>query len=168
MIQKFKEFQPKIDKSAYIAETAVIIGNVTIEANASVWPNAVLRGDMAAITVGAGSNIQDGTIVHVDTDQPAKIGKNITIGHNCVIHGCTLEDDCLIGMGSVILNRATVGKNSLIAAGSVVKEGMKIPEDSLVAGAPATIKRKLTDKMKERMRRGATTYQSLALEYKKQ
>src|ERR687894_608212 len=117
------------------------MGDVTIGEDASVWYHAVLRGDMAPIVIGAQSNIQDGTVVHVDEGVPCTIGRRVGVGHRVILHGCTVGDDCLIGMGSVLLNRVTIGSGSVVAAGAVVPEGMQVPPGSLVMGVPGRIVR---------------------------
>src|ERR671914_1987728 len=117
------------------------MGDVTLGEDASIWYGAVLRGDMAPIVIGAQSNIQDGTIVHVDEGVPCTVGRRVGVGHRVILHGCTIEDDCLIGMGSIILNGARIGRGSVIAAGAVVPEGMQVPPGSLVMGVPGRIVR---------------------------
>ena len=137
--------EPDIDELAYIAPEAVVIGRVTIGPEASVWPGAVLRGDHGTITVGARTSIQDGTIVHCTARWPTVIGADCVIGHNAHLEGCVVEDGCLIGSGSVTLNRAVVGAGSIVAAAALVPEGFIAPPGSLVAGVPATIKRSGVD-----------------------
>lgn len=130
----------------------MVLGDVTLGAKASVWYGCVLRGDMAPIVVGECSNVQDGTIVHVDEGKPARIGARVGIGHRAIIHGCTIEDDCLIGMGSVLLNDVVVGTGSVIAAGAVVREGMVIPPGSLVMGVPGKVVRPVDAALAARIR----------------
>jgi carbonic anhydrase/acetyltransferase-like protein (isoleucine patch superfamily) len=130
-----------IHPTAFIASTAAVMGDVTLGEEASVWYNAVLRGDMAPIVIGAQSNIQDGTIVHVDTGVPCIVGRRVGVGHRVILHGCTVEDDCLIAMGSVLLNGVRVGAGSVVAAGAVVTEGMQVPAGSLVMGVPGRVVR---------------------------
>lgn len=141
---------PRIDPNAYIAPGAMIIGQVSIAANASVWFNCVLRGDLASIEVGEGSNIQDLTTMHIQGSsergggQPprhTKVGRNVTVGHNCIIHGCTIEDDCLIGMNAVVMNAAVIGRGSIVGAGAIVLEETIVPPFSLVVGNPAKVKK---------------------------
>jgi len=141
-----------IDPSAYIAPTAVVLGDVHLGRDASVWYNAVVRGDLAAITIGNGTNIQDLSVVHVDEGVPCVIGSRVGVGHRAILHGCTVEDDCLIGMGSILLNRVHVGAGSVIGAGAVVPEGMRIPPGSLVLGVPARVVRPVDDALRERAR----------------
>ncbi len=134
------------------------MGNVTLGARVSVWPTAVLRGDTDAITVGEDSNIQDGTIVHVDAGLPCAIGARVAIGHRAIVHGATVEDDCLIGMGAILLNRVHVGRGSIVGAGAVCREGMVIPPGSLVVGVPARVVRPTTDAERERIRHTVDSY----------
>jgi carbonic anhydrase/acetyltransferase-like protein (isoleucine patch superfamily) len=138
------------------------MGDVRLAAEASVWYQCVLRGDMAPITVGARSNIQDLTMVHVDEGLPCSIGAGVGVGHRCILHGCEIEDDCLIGMGSVLLNGVRVGTGSVIGAGAVVPEGMRIPPGSLVLGVPARITRPVDDALRARIRLTVEHYVALA------
>jgi carbonic anhydrase/acetyltransferase-like protein (isoleucine patch superfamily) len=133
--------EPDIHDLAYVAPDAVVIGRVTIGPEASIWPGAVLRGDHGTITVGARTSVQDGTIVHCTADYPTVIGADCVVGHNAHLEGCVVEDGCLIGSGSITLNRVVVGAGSIIAAAALVPEGFAVPPRSLVAGVPATIKR---------------------------
>jgi carbonic anhydrase/acetyltransferase-like protein (isoleucine patch superfamily) len=137
--------EPQIDETAYIAPDAVVIGRVTIGPEASVWPGAVLRGDHGYITVGARTSVQDGTIVHCTARHPTIIGDDCVVGHNAHLEGCVVESGCLIGSGSVTLNRVVVGRGSIVAAGAVLAEGFVVPPGSLVAGVPATVKRSNAD-----------------------
>jgi carbonic anhydrase/acetyltransferase-like protein (isoleucine patch superfamily) len=137
--------RPQVPPSAFVAEGACLIGDVTLGQEASVWFNAVLRGDINRIQVGDRSNIQDGVIIHVTHALPAVVGNDVTIGHQAVIHGCEVLDGCLIGMGAVVLDRARVGPHSLVAAGALVREGFVVPEGVLAAGVPARVVRPLTD-----------------------
>lgn len=147
MIRSFKNITPKIHETAFIAENAVVIGNVEIAENASIWYNCVLRGDVNFIRIGAKTNIQDGTIIHVSRDENFStiIEDEVTVGHSATIHGCYIEKGSLIGIGSTILDGARIGKNSLIAAGSLVTPNTIIPERSFVLGSPARVKRELSD-----------------------
>ena len=153
---------PRVDDSAWVAPSADIVGNVELHAESSVWYTAVLRADFDPIVLGARSNLQDGVVVHTDAGRPTTIGSGVSVGHRAVVHGCTIEDDCLIGMGSVILNGATIGTGSLVAAGAVVPEGAVIPPRSLVAGVPAKVRRELTDDDLARIRANADVYVDLA------
>jgi carbonic anhydrase/acetyltransferase-like protein (isoleucine patch superfamily) len=140
-----------IHPTAFIAATAAVMGDVSLGERASVWYGAVLRGDMAPIVIGAESNIQDGSIVHVDEGVPCTVGRRVGVGHGVILHGCTIEDDSLVGMGSVLLNNVRVGTGSVIAAGAVVPEGMIIPPGSLVMGVPGRIVRPVDAALKERI-----------------
>ena len=142
---------PRIDPTAYVAPTAVVMGDVTLGARSSVWYLSVLRGDMAPISIGADSNIQDGTIVHVDEGVPCTIGERVGVGHRVILHGCSVEDDSLIGMGSVLLNGVLIGRGSVIAAGAVIPEGMQVPPGSLVMGVPGRIVRQVDAALTERI-----------------
>jgi carbonic anhydrase/acetyltransferase-like protein (isoleucine patch superfamily) len=146
------------DDLFWIAPTAIVIGKVRLGTNASVWWNSVLRGDNEPISVGKGSNIQDGCVLHTDPGFPLTIGKNVTIGHLAMLHGCTIGDNSLIGIGAVILNGATIGENCLIGAKALVPEGKAIPANSLVMGAPGKVVRRLEDKHVLRIREAAEHY----------
>ena len=141
-----------IDPSAFIAPGAVVLGDVTLGPHASVWFGCVLRGDMAPIVVGESSNVQDGTIVHVDEGKPALIGARVGIGHRAVIHGCVIEDECLVGMGSVLLNDVRIGTGSVVAAGAVIPEGTQVPPGSLVMGVPGRVARAVDAALQQRIR----------------
>lgn len=145
-IYTFRERQPEIHASAFIAPTAQIIGDVRIGQDASVWFQTVIRGDMDRISIGRGANIQDVCMCHADEDIPLNIGEGVTVGHRCVVHGCTIEADCLIGMGAVVMNRAVIGNGSVVAAGTVVLEKTVIPPYSLVAGSPGKVKKTYQDR----------------------
>ncbi|CAJ1411450.1 unnamed protein product [Effrenium voratum] len=132
---------PKLGAGVWIAPGACVIGDVTLEEGASVWFNCVLRGDDAQIQVGARTNIQDLTLVHLDKGIPCSIGRNVSVGHACILHGCTIEDDVLVGMGATVLNKAVIGRGSIVGAGSVVLEGTQVPPFSLVVGSPAQVKK---------------------------
>ena len=135
-----------VDPSAYVDESAQLIGDVTLGPECSVWMLAVIRGDVNTIRIGARTNVQDGTIIHVQRlTHPTTIGDDVTIGHGAIVHGCTIQDRCLIGMGAILLNGSEVGEDSIVAAGSLLPEGFKVPPRSLVMGSPAKIKRSLTD-----------------------
>ncbi len=151
---------PVIDPSAFLAAGARVVGDVRIAEGSSVWYNAVLRADGDSITVGAGSNLQDNVSVHVDRGKPVVIGENVSVGHNAVVHGCTIEDGSLIGMGAVILNGAVIGAGSLVAGGAVVLEGTVIPPGSLVAGVPGKVRRELSEDERAGLVRNAGTYRS--------
>jgi carbonic anhydrase/acetyltransferase-like protein (isoleucine patch superfamily) len=135
------DYVPDIDPGAYVHPDAVVIGRVTLGPQASVWPGAVLRGDHGTITVGARTSVQDGTIIHCTAEHATVIGADCVVGHNAHLEGCVVEDGCLIGSGSIVLNRARVGAGSIVAAAALIPEGFEVPATSLVAGVPATVKR---------------------------
>lgn len=139
MIKEFEGIVPSLDEKTFIADGARVIGAVTMKEFSSLWFNVVVRGDVNRIEIGKYSNIQDNSVVHVADAHPTLIGDYVTVGHNAIIHGCTIEEHCLIGMGAVVLNGAVIGKGSIIAAGAVVKENQVIPPHSLVVGIPAKI-----------------------------
>lgn len=145
MLRPFRSVLPTVDPTAYVDVSAQVIGDVHLGAESSVWMNVVIRGDVNRIRIGARTNVQDLTLVHVMRQtHPTVIGDNVTIGHSAVIHGCTIEDRCLIGMGAVLLNGCRVGTGSIVAAGTVVPEGMVIPPGSMVMGVPGKVRRTLT------------------------
>ncbi|MFD2166015.1 gamma carbonic anhydrase family protein [Thalassotalea euphylliae] len=158
MLYKLGELAPLVDKSCFIAPSASVIGNVTIAANASVWFNCVLRGDMDNIAIGENSNIQDGSVLHVDQGQPISIGKNVTVGHKVMLHGCSIDDETLIGMNAVVLNGAKVGKHCVIGANALVTEHMEIPDGQLVLGSPAKIVKPIDEKTKKLLVMSAQHY----------
>lgn len=149
---------PALDNTAFVAAGARLIGSVVLHEGSSVWYNAVVRGDSDRIELGAGSNLQDNVSVHVDRGKPVIIGANVSVGHNAVVHGCTIGDGSLIGMGSVVLSGAVVGAGCLIAGGAVVLEGTVIPDGSLVAGVPAKVRRALSDDERARLLANAMIY----------
>jgi carbonic anhydrase/acetyltransferase-like protein (isoleucine patch superfamily) len=157
---------PSIHPNAYVHPDAVVLGNVTLGRRVSVWPTAVIRGDSDAITIGDESNVQDGTIIHVDEGKPTTIGKRVAIGHRAIVHGSTVEDDCLIAMGAVLLNGVHVGSGSIVGAGAVCTEGMRIPPNSLVVGVPARKIRETNPEERERIRRTVESYLELQERYK--
>ncbi|MEA1884745.1 MAG: gamma carbonic anhydrase family protein [Thermotogota bacterium] len=164
MILSYKGKKPTIHKDTFIAQTATIIGDVVIEKGASVWYGAVLRGDMAAIRIGPNSNIQDNATVHTDTGVPTIVGENVTVGHNAVLHGCQIEDNVLIGIGAIILNRSIVESGTIIAAGSLVKERQVCETSSLYVGTPCVLKKKLENSQKT-LQEHATKYVFLSQEH---
>ena len=146
MLRPYKGITPRVHPSAFIDASAQVIGDVAIGEASSVWMNVVMRGDVHWIRMGRRSNVQDGTIVHVmNGTHPTEIGDDVTIGHAAIIHGCTLHDRVLVGMGAIILNGAEVGEDSIVAAGTLLPEGMKVPPQSLVMGSPGKVRRALTD-----------------------
>jgi len=158
MLIPFDRVLPEVDPSAYLADTAVLVGRATVQAEASVWFGAVMRGDTDDLVLGARSNLQDNAVMHADPGSPAIVGSGVSIGHGAVVHGATVEDDCLIGMHATVLNGAVIGRESLVAAGAVVLEGTVIPPRSLVAGVPAKVRRELTDEEVAGIRRNAENY----------
>jgi carbonic anhydrase/acetyltransferase-like protein (isoleucine patch superfamily) len=158
----FEGARPTVADGAWVAPGAMLVGDVHLGAGASVWYGAVLRGDGDTITIGAESNVQDGCVVHADPGRPVRVAERVTVGHRAVLHGCTVEEGSLIGMGSVLLNGVHVGAGSMVAAGAVVLEGTVVPAGSLVAGVPARVRRELTAEERERLRTSAATYVDLA------
>lgn len=152
---------PQLHPDSWVAPNATVVGQVLLAAGASAWYGAILRAEAEPIEIGAGTNIQDGVTVHVDPGFPARIGAGVSVGHNAVLHGCVVEDDCLIGMGAVLLNGATVGTGSLVAAGAVVPQGAVIPPGSMVAGVPGKVRRELSADEVTMIRTNATLYQEL-------
>jgi carbonic anhydrase/acetyltransferase-like protein (isoleucine patch superfamily) len=150
--------RPRIHPTAFIAPTASVMGDVTLGPDSSVWYGAVLRGDMAPIVIGAETNLQDGTIVHVDDEVPCIVGKRVGVGHRVVLHGCVVGSNCLIGMGSTLLNGVVIGRGSVVAAGAVIPEGMQVPDGSLVMGVPGRIVRPVDDALRERIESTWTHY----------
>lgn len=166
MIMPFKTFIPQIARSSYIHESAQVIGNVCIGEFSSIWCNAVIRGDVNAIRIGQGTNIQDNCVLHVEHELfRLEIGDYVTVGHSAVLHGCTVEDECLVGIGAIVLNGAVIGRGSVVAAGTVVPEGSVIPSASLVMGVPGKVRRKVTEDEQSRFRQNAQHYIRLAHEY---
>lgn len=164
-ILSYEGQKPRIADGAYLAPTAVVIGDVVVEEGASVWFGAVLRGDFDRIVVGAGSCIQDNAVIHTNAGLPTLVGQNVTVGHLSMLEGCIIEEGALVGMGSIVLNRARVGERAMLAAGSVVVEGAEIPPEVLVAGAPAKVKKALDGHSSEWVETAAREYQSLRLKY---
>jgi carbonic anhydrase/acetyltransferase-like protein (isoleucine patch superfamily) len=158
LILPYEDYEPTVHESAWVAPNATLIGRVTLHENSSVYYGTVLRGDRADIVLGAGSNLQDNVTVHCDPGTPTIIGTGVSVGHGAVLHGCIIEDDCLIGMGATVLNRAVIGTGSLVAAGAVVLEDTVVPPRSLVAGVPAKVRRELSDDEVESVRRNGINY----------
>jgi carbonic anhydrase/acetyltransferase-like protein (isoleucine patch superfamily) len=155
---------PEVDATAWVAQ-ATLVGRVRMGARSSAFFGAVLRADSNSVTIGERTNLQDNVVVHVDSDAPTVIGSGVSVGHGAVVHGCTVEDDCLIGMNATVLNHAVIGEGSLVAAGSVVLEGTVVPPGSLVAGVPAKVRRELTDEERDGIRRNADHYVEAAQKY---
>ena len=165
-LYQIDEFKPAVAASAWVADSAQVIGKVTLGENSSVWFGVVVRGDNAPITVGAGSNIQDQSVLHTDHDKPLVIGENVTIGHQVMLHGCTIGDGSLIGIQAVVLNGAKIGKNCLVGAGSLVTEGKEFPDDSMIFGSPAKAVRQLSPEQIEGLKMSAESYIANARRYK--
>ncbi len=162
------DWQPTVHAQAWIAPQATVIGLATLQAQSSVWPGAVIRADNEPIVVGEGSNVQDGAVLHTDPGCPLTIGKGVTIGHQVMLHGCTIGDNALIGIQAVVLNKAVIGADSLVGAGAVVTEGKVFPPRSLILGAPARVVRTLTDDEVDGLRRNAEVYIARARDYRDQ
>ena len=158
--------QPILGRDVWIAPNATIIGDVRLGDNASVWWNAVLRGDNDTIAIGAGSNIQDGSVLHADAGVPLTLGANVTVGHLVMLHGCTVGEQSLIGIKTVVLNNAVIGRHCIIGANSLIPEGKEIPERSLVVGSPGKVVRQLSDEEVARLQRSAQGYVANALRYR--
>jgi carbonic anhydrase/acetyltransferase-like protein (isoleucine patch superfamily) len=152
---------PELHPDSWVAPNATVVGQVVLAEGASAWYGAILRAEVERIEIGAGTNIQDNVTIHVDPGFPARIGAGVSVGHNAVLHGCTVEDDSLVGMGAVVLNGAVVGSGSLIAAGAVVPQGAVIPPGSMVAGVPGKVRRELSDDEIAGIRTNAVLYQEL-------
>ena len=165
-IYKLGEHVPRISASAYVHESATVIGDVLLEDGVSIWPQAVIRGDMATIKIGARSNVQDGSVLHVDEGVPLTIGEDVTIGHQVMLHGCTIGDGSLIGIQAIVLNGATIGKGCLVGAGTLVSEGKSFPDHVMILGSPARVIRELKPDDVERMRHAAVHYLGEAEHYR--
>lgn len=164
MIRSYQNKTPDLAPTARAAENASIIGGVSLADQSSIWYGAVLRGDESTITVGEGSNIQDNAVIHCDAPYPAVIGKEVTVGHGAIIHGCTIEDRCLIGMGAILLNGCVIGAGSLVAAGALVTQGMIVPPGSMVMGSPAKVTRPLRPEESADILDSAATYRYLSVQ----
>jgi len=165
-IYRIGQHQPKIPASAYIADNAVIIGQVILGENVSIWSGAVLRGDNEPIVIGDDSNVQEGAIMHTDPGCPLTVGKSVTIGHQAMLHGCTIGDGALIGIQAVVLNKAVIGPGCLVGAGAIVTEGKEFPGGNLIIGAPAKIARELSTDNVARLRQSAESYVKRGKMYK--
>ena len=157
--------QPNIHPTAWVANGAVVKGDVTLSENANVWYNAVIRGDVAPITIGKNSNVQDCSVLHVDKDCPLTIGQNVTVGHGAILHGCTIEDEALIGMGAIVLNGAVIGAGSIVGAGALVTANTVLPENSLAVGSPAKVIRQVSPEQRAATIENALQYVKEAKEY---
>lgn len=157
---------PTIHPEAWVAPGAVVVGGVEIGAESSIWFGCVLRGDLEPIRIGARTNVQDLTVVHVDHGFPVLVGDRVTIGHRTVIHGCVVEDEALVGMGAVLLTGSRIGRGALVAAGALVREGFVVPPGMVAAGVPASVRGPVDEALRERIRRGVATYVECAREYR--
>jgi carbonic anhydrase/acetyltransferase-like protein (isoleucine patch superfamily) len=165
-IYQLDDLKPVIADSAWVADSAQVMGNVTLGADSSVWFGAIIRGDMDSITVGAGTNIQDGSVLHADDNMPLTIGENVTVGHQVMLHGCTIGDGSLIGIQAVVLNGAKIGKNCLVGAGALVTEGKEFPDGSMILGSPAKAVRQLSEAQLAGLKMSAQHYIDNARRYK--
>ncbi|MFH1239643.1 MAG: gamma carbonic anhydrase family protein [Candidatus Diapherotrites archaeon] len=166
MLKEFKNKKPKIHASAFVAENASVIGNVEISENSSIWFGAVVRGDLNSIKIGARTNVQDNAVLHVSEQNSLEIGDDVTIGHSAIVHGCKIGNNCLIGMGAVILSGAVIGDNCVVGAGSVVTENYEVPSGSVVLGVPGKVKRKISEVMLDDIKRNVSEYVELKEKYK--
>jgi carbonic anhydrase/acetyltransferase-like protein (isoleucine patch superfamily) len=167
MLRPYRSATPRVHERAYIDESAQVIGDVEIGEDSSIWMNVVLRGDVNRIRIGRRTNIQDGSVVHVmKGTHPTTVGDNVTVGHAAIVHGCTIHDRCLVGMGTILLNGAEIGAESIVAAGTLIAEGTKIPPRSLVMGTPGRVRRELTDDEVKGIQTYADRYVEYAREYK--
>ena len=155
----------KIAETAFVAPNATVVGNVVVEAHASVWFNAVVRAELDTVTIGERANVQDGAVIHVDEGFPVKLGKNVTVGHRAVVHGATVDDNCIVGIGAILLNGCRIGANSIVGAGALVPEGKEFPPNSLLIGVPARVARTITPEQAERIAEGADHYVSFGAAY---
>ena len=167
MIYDFEKNVPNVHPDAWVAPNSTIIGKVKLEKNSSIWFNAVLRGDIELIKIGEGSNIQDGSVLHTDPGYPLTVGKGVTVGHMVMLHGCQIFDDTLIGIGSIILNNAKIGKNCIIGAKALITENKEIPDNSLVIGSPGKVVREVTEEEKKAVFANTKHYQDNWKKYSK-
>jgi len=167
MIYTYKELTPDLKKAAFVAESTEIAGEVYAGEDSSFWFHVSIRGDLAPVFIGNGSNVQDNTVLHVAHDLPTKIGDNVTIGHNAIIHACSIGDNCLIGMGAIVLDGAEIGEESIVGAGALVTQHKKFPPRSLLIGSPAKVARELTQEEVDAIGINAAEYIELAKEYSK-
>jgi len=165
-LYQLDQHSPQLAEGAWVADSAQVMGQVVLERDASVWFGAVLRGDTEELRVGAGSNVQDGSVVHADRGYPVRIGAGVTVGHQVTLHGCTVGDNSLIGIQAVVLNGAKIGRNCLVGAGALVTEGKEFPDGSLIVGAPAKAVRQLTPEQIEGLRQSAQHYVANARRFK--
>ena len=165
-LYELDDIAPRVAESAWVADSAQVMGDVLLAEDSSVWFGATLRGDTETITVGRGSNIQDGSVLHADVGYPLVVGERVTVGHMVMLHGCTIGDESLIGIGATVLNGATIGKNCLVGAGSLVTEGKVFPDGSVIMGSPARVVKQLTPEQVEGLRRSAQHYVDNARRYR--
>ena len=161
MIKRYLDKEPKIDKNAWIAESADVIGDVVVEKGVSIWYGAVIRADLSKVVIKENSNVQDNSIIHVDSDKPTIIEKGVTVGHGAILHACVIGENSLIGMGAIVLSGAKIGRNCIIGAGALIPEGREIPDNSLVLGIPGKVIRKITDEEVEKLKESSKEYLKL-------
>ena len=167
MIREWAGHKPKIHPTAFVHETAEVIGRVTIEKDVSLWPYTVLRGDVDEIVIGEGTNIQDSAVIHTNEGKPAILGKRVSVGHSVILHGCTVMDDCIVGMGSIVLDGAVIEEQSIVGAGAVVSPGTRIPKGSMALGVPARVARPLRPDEVEHIQWNAREYYKLSDSHRK-
>lgn len=158
MLISYEGIEPKIHSSVFVAPGAMIIGDVTIGAESTVWFNTVLRGDLEPIRIGCRTNIQDGTVIHMDKDMPCLIGDDVTVGHGAILHSCTIDNETLIGMGAILLTGSKISERAIIAAGTLVLEGQEIPAGTVAMGVPAKVRREITEEERIRVQQGKDDY----------
>lgn len=168
MLRPYRGAAPKVAASAYIDPSAQVIGDVEVGERSSVWPNAVVRGDVEKIRIGNETNVQDNAVLHADEGVPLVLGDRVTVGHSVVLHGCLVEDDALIGIGAIVLNGARIGRGSVVAAGALVSEGAEVPPGSLIMGVPGKVRRPVTEEERQRFRVNAEHYVALCRAYREQ
>ena len=169
MIASFKSFSPLIPSSVFVHPSAQVLGDVTVGEYSSIWCNSTIRGDVNSIRIGESTNIQDNCVLHVEHESfPLRIGNSVTVGHAAILHGCTVEDECVIGIGAIILNGATIGRGSVVAAGTLVPEGAAVPPGSLLMGVPSKIRRQVSEQERIRFKQNAQHYVDLAKQYLEQ
>jgi carbonic anhydrase/acetyltransferase-like protein (isoleucine patch superfamily) len=165
-IYELNQVSPTMSESAWVADSAQVMGRVDLAAHSSVWFGAVIRGDTESIHIGEGSNIQDGSVLHADIGQPIRVGKHVTVGHKVMLHGCIIGDESLIGIGAIVLNGAKIGKNCIVGAGSLVTEGKEFPDGSMIMGTPAKVVRSLSPEQIQGLRMSAKHYIENAERYR--
>ncbi len=168
MIRPYRGRYPTLSDTAYVDAGAQVIGDVELGDRVSVWCNTTIRGDVNSIRIGNESNLQDNSCLHVGRDKPLIVGERVVVGHSVTLHGCVIGDECLIGMGAIVLSGSTIGAGSIVAAGALVAEGTEFPPGSLLMGAPAKVRRPVSDEERERIRRNAASYVELGREYKEE